>query len=73
MKFDKMIAILIFLFIFISLGNTYTIYHTVKKGENLYTIAKKYGKSVQEIKEFNKLKSSTVYPGQKLIVNKKEQ
>jgi len=47
------------------------VYHIVKKGETLSSIAKKYGTTVQNIKKLNKLKSSTIYPGQKLIVKYK--
>jgi LysM repeat protein len=70
MKFNKVIAILI-LFL-ISYIEPYTVYHTVKKGENLYTIGKKYGKTPEEIKKLNNLTSSNLYPGQKLIVGVKE-
>jgi len=71
MKFNKVIAILI-LFL-ISYIEPYTVYHTVKKGENLYTIGKKYGKTPEEIKKLNNLMSSNLYPGQKLIVGIKEE
>lgn len=71
MKFDKIIAILI-LFL-ISYIEPYTVYHTVKKGENLYIIGKKYGKNPEEIKKINNLKSTIIYPGQKLIVGIKEE
>ncbi|MCM8767547.1 MAG: LysM peptidoglycan-binding domain-containing protein [Candidatus Omnitrophica bacterium] len=66
---------LIIFTIFLSLNlysNIITIYHTVKKDENLYLIAKKYGKTTEELKKLNNLKSSTIYPGQKIIVEKKE-
>ena len=42
--------------------------HIVKSGENLGSIAKKYRISVNQLKTWNKLKSTTIYPGQKLIV-----
>lgn len=42
--------------------------HTVKSGESLGSIAKKYRISVNQLKTWNKLKSTTIYPGQKLIV-----
>ncbi len=44
--------------------------HTVKKGETLYKIASKYGISVTELKEMNKLKSNTLNHNQKLKVPK---
>jgi len=43
-------------------------YHTVKKGENLYRIAKKYNISVDELKRLNVLNSNKLSPGQKLLV-----
>lgn len=42
--------------------------HIVKSGESLGSIAKKYRISVNQLKTWNKLKSTTIYPGQKLIV-----
>lgn len=44
--------------------------HTVKNGENLGLIARKYKCSVTDLKEWNNLKSSTIHPKQKLIVYK---
>ena len=44
--------------------------HTVKKGETLNSIAKKYGCSVNDIKKWNNLKSNTVKVGQKLKIKK---
>ncbi len=46
------------------------IYHIVKKGETLETIAKKYGTTPTTIKELNNLKQNKVYPGQKLLVKR---
>ena len=42
--------------------------HIVKSGESLGSIANKYRISVNQLKTWNKLKSTTIYPGQKLIV-----
>ncbi len=42
--------------------------HIVKSGESLGSIANKYRISVNQLKTWNKLKSNTIYPGQKLIV-----
>lgn len=42
--------------------------HIVKSGENLGSIAKKYRISVNQLKTWNRLKGTTIYPGQKLIV-----
>ena len=42
--------------------------HIVKSGESLGSIANKYRISVNQLKTWNKLKGTTIYPGQKLIV-----
>jgi membrane-bound lytic murein transglycosylase D len=42
--------------------------HTVKNGETLTTISKKYLCSVQEIRQWNNLKSNNLKSGQKLVV-----
>ena len=42
--------------------------HKVKKGEKLSTIAKKYGCTQSDIKEWNNLKSNTVAAGRKLTI-----
>ena len=44
--------------------------HTVKKGETLSSIAKKYGCTVNDLKKWNGLKSNTVVVGQKLKIKK---
>lgn len=49
------------------------IYHVVKKGETLETIAKKYGTTPTAIKELNNLKQNKVYAGQKLLVKRVEE
>jgi len=47
-------------------------YHTVKKGESLSSVAKKYNTSVDHIKKLNNLKSSVIQPNQRLVVKKIE-
>lgn len=42
--------------------------HTVSRGENLGYIARKYGTTVRSLFETNENLSSTIYPGQKLVV-----
>ncbi|HLR24690.1 MAG TPA: LysM peptidoglycan-binding domain-containing protein, partial [Fodinibius sp.] len=42
--------------------------HTVDGGESLGIIARKYGTSVRALYETNKDLSSTIYPGQKIVV-----
>ena len=44
----------------------YFVEHTVKKGENLYIIAKRYNTTVSKLRQINNLRSSVIYPGQKL-------
>lgn len=46
--------------------------YIVKSGDTLWTIAKNYGLSVQELKDLNGLTSNTLSVGQKLIVKKNE-
>ena len=43
-------------------------YYTVKSGDTLYSIAKKYSTTVSKIKELNNLKSDTLSIGQELII-----
>ncbi len=42
--------------------------YTVKKGDNLYSIAKKYGTTVEEIKNLNNLTTNDLEIGQKLNI-----
>ena len=44
-------------------------YYTVKSGDTLYSIAKKYGISVDKLKDLNNLKSNMISVNQKLLVN----
>lgn len=44
------------------------VYHTVKKGENLSTIAKKYGTTPQQIRKLNNMKSDVLHSGQRLRI-----
>ncbi len=52
----------------ISLDNNY---YTVKKGDTLYGIAKKYNISVDELKNNNNLVNDSLTIGQKLLINNK--
>lgn len=47
--------------------------HIVRSGENLGLIAKIYRCSTTDLKEWNNLRGSTIYPNQKLIVYKPEE
>lgn len=44
--------------------------HTVTKGETIYSVSKKYGVTVNEIKQWNKLADANLRIGQKLVVSK---
>ena len=45
-------------------------YHIVKSGETLYTIGRRYGVTVKELKKINKMSDKGVIrPGQKLLIN----
>ena len=44
-------------------------YHTVRRGETLYSISRKYGLTVKKIRILNKLSDrALIHPGQKLLV-----
>lgn len=45
-------------------GQTYT----VQKGDNLYRIGKRHGVTMQSIMQHNGLQSTTIFPGQQLII-----
>ena len=49
-------------------GKAKTIYVKVKKHETIYNIAAKYGVTVASIKKANRLKSTTLYTGEKLRI-----
>lgn len=42
--------------------------HSVKQGETLNAIARKHGVTVDQIKQWNKIKGTTIYKGQKLTI-----
>ncbi|HWH63972.1 MAG TPA: LysM peptidoglycan-binding domain-containing protein, partial [Ginsengibacter sp.] len=44
--------------------------HVVQPRENLYAISKQYGVSVEQLKEWNNLKDSSLKVGQQLIILK---
>jgi len=46
--------------------------YTVRKGDSLYKISKKFNTTVEDISEANKLDSNKLFPGTKLIVPSKE-
>lgn len=64
----SLLLIILFFFSFPSFSLTEETYHTVKRGETLSKIAKKYGITEEELKRWNKLKNSKIFVGQKLMV-----
>jgi len=42
--------------------------HTVKKGDTLGAIARKYGISYKMIQRFNKMRNAVIYPKQTLVI-----
>lgn len=47
---------------------TKKVYHKVRKGESIGSIARKYGCTTGEIKKWNRLRKAAVYQGQKLAI-----
>ena len=45
-----------------------TKYHTIKSGDSLWSLAQKYGSSIDQITSWNRLSNNIIYVGQKLIV-----
>ena len=43
-------------------------YHSVKRGDNLTVLARRFGTSVRTLRSVNKLRSSRIYPGQKIKI-----
>lgn len=50
-----------------------SLYHTVKAGESLWSIANKYGVTVDELKDVNNLQSNLISIGQNLIIPGEEE
>ncbi|GER70916.1 cell wall-binding protein YocH [Weizmannia acidilactici] len=46
--------------------------YTVKQGDTLWGISKKYNTSVKELKQWNQLSTETIYPAQKLKISPKK-
>ena len=42
--------------------------HRVKRGDTLYSIAKRYDTTVDELKEWNRLRGSAIQIGQRLTI-----
>lgn len=54
--------------IFCAHSDNVTHYHTVKKGETLSSISRKYNVSIASIRALNNIRTSVIYPRQKLII-----
>ncbi|PIP40499.1 hypothetical protein CO110_00115 [Candidatus Desantisbacteria bacterium CG_4_9_14_3_um_filter_40_11] len=63
-----MINILLVSFIFSPTISWGKIYHTVSGDETLWRIAKKYGTSVEELRQINRLNGNLIFRGQQLCV-----
>jgi membrane-bound lytic murein transglycosylase D len=50
-------------------GGNATVIHRVKSGETLFSIARLYRTSVESLKEWNRLKSDSIRPGQRLTIH----
>ena len=51
-------------------GNANKQLHTVSSGETLYSISRRYGLTVEKIRQMNKLaEGAAIHPGQKLLVS----
>lgn len=48
-------------------------YHIVEKGDSLWTISKRYAVSVRDLRKLNKLGSTRIKPGQKILLCEIEQ
>jgi membrane-bound lytic murein transglycosylase D len=48
--------------------NGQAVSHIVRKGDSLYIIAKQYGTTTKKIQELNKLRTTTLYKGQRLTI-----
>jgi len=62
------LLILFFLWIFFPPTAKADTNHTVKPGESLYGISKKYHLSVEEVLRANELADEKIHPGQKLVI-----
>ena len=51
-------------------SKTKTQTYTVKRGDNLGVICQKYGVSLAQVKQWNKIKGNNIHPGQRLTVGK---
>lgn len=50
-------------------ASTKPVYHVVKRGETLYSLAKRYGVNISKLRELNNLTNRSLVPGQRIIVD----
>lgn len=55
----------------VAVQNPGTLTHTVQQGETLYAISKKYGVTVEQLKQWNSLENIAIEIGRQLAVNSK--
>lgn len=67
----SIIALLVAISVLLGASTTLAQTYIVQKGDSLFFIGKSFGQLANEIKSANKLKSDTIYPGQKLHINTK--
>ncbi len=60
--------LLLISFFILTVSASATNYYTVKRGDTLEKIARKFGVSVSELKRLNRIRGSTIYVGQKLKI-----
>ncbi|MCS7149938.1 MAG: N-acetylmuramoyl-L-alanine amidase [Caldimicrobium sp.] len=70
MNLLKIILLITFIHISVTLLPAEEIQHIVKKGETLKTIAEKYGVTERDIQSWNNLKKTKLKVGQRLIIKK---
>ena len=71
MKKVALLTTLFVLFIFITGASAKTTY-TVRKGDSLYTIAKKFQVSAQDLQKENRVSARNLKPGTKLVIPNKD-
>ncbi len=71
MKLIRAVSALLFCLCAFSLFSQ-NISHIVEKGDTLYSLSKKYGVSVDELRSANAISGSDLYAGQKLIIPAKK-
>jgi len=71
LKLDKLCPlVLMAILLFPAIAMAQDTVHTVKRGDTLYALSRRYGVSVQEIQRLNNMQESKLFIGQKLIIVK---